>query len=245
MSVLVLGTGRSGSTMLVTALAQSPDLQNNNQLFDEKDITSQSLVQHLNDKSFVCKTNTAYFFNDINSFHNTLNRAQNTKVVFIVRHPYDMAMSKVYRGRQHPEAASPFHINEADFQYCWLQIKWMTCVYDYVKLNSSVIDLTYVKMEDLILDFENTMKDVSNFCGIQYDDKMADFCNFYKNKDKASRYSNIDKSQIDMWKRIDTVYDGHFNGDSEFKSFLRTLNPIAEKFGYETGDIKRGIIHIK
>ena len=45
MSVLVLGAGRSGSTMLVTALAQSPDLQNNNQLFDEKDITSKSLIR--------------------------------------------------------------------------------------------------------------------------------------------------------------------------------------------------------
>lgn len=221
---MIIGPGRSGSTMLVTALGQSPSLYNPREIYDIKtvDLACDLLIE----KNLVFKINTAYFYNDIDQFTKLIKRAIDTesKILFSIRHPFDMMMSKIYRAD--PELAS----SEANNEIAYSQILWAKNCHDVLPM--SKFPFMTIKMENVILNFEETMRKISNFCNCEYSYTMKNFYKHYRNAEKKSRYNKVDKSQVDMWKQMDTIFSRQFRDVLPTKKWI-LLNPIVSYFNYE------------
>ena len=68
-------------------------------------------------------------------------------------------------------------------------------------------------------------------------EKMISFTDRYRNNFKSDRYSELDKSQVKLHERLDTVYNGFFKDEKHNKDIKEVFNqvkPYLEKFGYES-----------
>ena len=68
-------------------------------------------------------------------------------------------------------------------------------------------------------------------------ENMISFTERYRNDFKSDRYKDIDKSQVKLYKRIDTVYEGFFKEDKNKKDINEVfdkIEPLLLKYGYES-----------
>jgi len=144
-------------------------------------------------------------------------------------------MSKIYRGTPGNDAgATP--ADDSTFDGCLEDIKWMSEIYCHI-VNHFRDRIKLVKMEDVILDYEKTMTDICEFCGIDYLPEMKDFTSRFRGsvkRTKGKRYNGIDKGQVGLYKRKDSVYDGFFlSHDLDLDKLFIALTGDMSLFGYE------------
>tara|TARA_R110002096_G_scaffold75922_1_gene179394 strand:+ start:87 stop:743 length:657 start_codon:yes stop_codon:yes gene_type:complete len=155
------------------------------------------------------------------------------KILWTIRDPRDMALSKIYRGQ--PGNDSIILSDDATFEGCLGDIEWMKKIYDYVVENYSN-RIMLVKMEDIILDFKNTIEGVCRFCNIPYEDEMEDFVSRFRGTVKATkgkRYKKLDKSQVALFKRKYEIYDGFYKGhDIDLELLFDKLEKYQKEFDY-------------
>jgi hypothetical protein len=89
-------------------------------------------------------------------------------------------------------------------------------------------------MENVISEFDKTIREVCDFVGIPYEEeKMKDFTSRYRTKEKR-RYKTLDKGQLGLYKRKYEIYDGYFKTcDIDLDHLFEKLKAYLKKFEYE------------
>ena len=93
--------------------------------------------------------------------------------------------------------------------------------------------LLLVRMEDVILDIEFETRTMCDFLNIPFEIKMLDFLSRMRNEWKRRRYNSLDKSQVQLWKDWENIYDGFFSKNKyPITSLFEQTKPMLMKFGY-------------
>jgi len=227
MSALVLSCGRNGTNMMLEILRGSSVLVATNPAEDKVLFRRSRIVKD----NYLSKCDTTYI-NNFDQVKNTLNKNKHLKIVWMVRDPRDCALSKIYRGQ--PGNDGKTLSDDATFDGCLKSIDWMSKVYKYINKNFSN-RIILVKMEDIILDFEKTVQNVCCFIEVNYEDGMRDFTSRYRVQSKKNRYKNIDKGQVELYKRFSKIYSGFYkeNKNINIKKLFLRLKPYCELFNYK------------
>jgi len=125
--------------------------------------------------------------------------------------------------------------DDATFEGCLEDIGWMKQVYDYIA-KSYPDRILLVKMEDIILNFKETLQNICEFCGIPYEDEMENFVSRYRGTVKATkgkRYKTLDKGQVALYKRRYEIYNGFYKEhDIDLDLLFDKLKTYQEEFDY-------------
>ena len=239
--ILIVATGRTGTNMLLESLRASNFLEATRVVEDGRVFkTNSSLPMNYLSK---CDTNSIDNLGQVNSL---LDNNPELLILWTIRDLRDCSMSKIYRGQPGNDAGCTV-AEDASFDGCIESIKWMSEIYSHISENYRD-RIKLVKMEDIILDYEKTMTDVCEFCGIEYLSEMKDFTSRYRGsikRTKGARYSGIDKGQVGLYKRKQDVYGGFFmthnlDLDKLFDNLADDLVLFGykNKIGQEIGEIK-------
>ena len=226
MSVLIFSCGRTGTNMLLEVLRGSSILRATVEHEDKRVFRLCRDLPH----DYLSKCDTVYVDSE-EQVSALLNKNPDLKILWTIRDLRDTALSKIYRGQ--PGNDHPTICDDATLKGCIDDLAWMTKLYRHIKENfSSRIKL--VKMEDVILDFDSTILDICNFCGIQFEDGMRNFISRYRNSFKAQRYKVLDKSQVGLYKRVHEIYNGFFQTHPiDLEELFSQLQIYLDEFNYQ------------
>jgi hypothetical protein len=212
-----LETLRGSSILRATPIAEDKNVVRRGQLVYE---------------NYLSKCDTVY----IDHLHQVkvfMNNNPDLLILWTIRDLRDTALSKIYRGQ--PGNDTPMLADDATFEGCIEDIGWMKQIYDYIKKNYPD-RITLVKMEDVVLNFKETIQAVCKFCDIPYEDEMENFVGRYRGsvkETKGKRYKTLDKKQIALYKRKDEIYGGFYKEHPiDLDSLFEQLNTYASDFGY-------------
>jgi len=228
MSIAVIGCGRSGTNLVLEILRGSSVLDASPQP-ENKDLCGGTY-----EPSYLTKCDTWYFLPE--ELGETLEKNTHMKIVWTIRDPRDMILSKIKRGQPKSEGGdgSESVSDDATVTGCLVDMTHMFMCYSHIKKNFPDRILV-VRMEDVLLNVEEETKRMCEFLDIPFENDMCDFPNRMRNKDKKKRYSKIDKSQLEVWKRWDSVYSGFFSENEypieEMYNSSVVFN-IKKEFGY-------------
>jgi len=225
MSVLVLSCGRTGTNLLLEVLRGSTHLRAT-QIAEDK-----TLFHYCPDlrKDYLSKCDTVYV-KTLQRIDALFNRNPNLKVLWTIRDLRDTALSKIYRGQ--PGHDTPILADDATLEGCLDDLKWMTQVYRHIE-KKYPDRIKVVKMEDMILQFDNTLEEICSFLEIPVEGGMKDFIGRYRNDFKAQRYKKLDKSQVGLYNRVNEIYGGFFKThDIDLKVLFERLQPYLKEFKY-------------
>mgnify|MGYP003638434483 FL=1 len=228
MSVVVIGCGRSGTNVTLEILRGSPQLIASLEP-ENKNLCDGSIY----DSYYLTKCDTWYFKPD--QLESTMNKNPNMKIIWTMRDPRDMVLSKIVHGQ--PKSlggdGSDRVADDATPEGCKADIFHM---YECYKHITSLFPtrVLVVKMEDVLSDIEKETQRICDFVGLEYVESMCDFPSRMRNPDKKKRYSTIDKSQISIWKNWDTAYSSFFyKNDYGILGIFESVHPLVTEFGYE------------
>jgi hypothetical protein len=204
MSVAVIGCGRSGTNMVLEIL------RGNTFFVASKEPENKTLFKQIQlyPNNYLTKCDTTYF--TICEFNTILERNLDLQIIWTIRDPRDMILSKIRRGqpkalggdcRRVAEDATPIGCL-ADMEHMF------DCYKNAIEKYGNRVLL--VKMEDVITSIEQETKKMCKFIGIEYDPMMCNFVDRIRVTVKKDRYNCLDKGQIGLWKNWATIYDGFF-----------------------------------
>jgi hypothetical protein len=223
MKCIVVGAGRSGTNLTLEIMTGNKNFTHT-EMVEDKDLFIRDAYLK---SGYLAKCDTIYcrsylFFNRV-MIQNT-----NMKVLWTIRHPYDMAISKVYRGHQEEQASDDATLEGcvADMYHSWALYKRGIAQFP----NSILL----VKMEDTIRGIEAQAKRICGWLGLEYEENMKYPYTRMRDKGKKERYKDLDKSQIDMYKDWQNLYDGWFiKNNIQLDNLFELLKPMVHYFGYE------------
>ena len=228
MSILILSCGRTGTNMLLESLRGSSTLRATPMPEDKNVVRRGELVY----ENYLSKCDTVYI-DDLLQVKKFMDNNPDLLILWTIRDLRDTALSKIYRGQ--PGNDTPMLADDATFEGCLEDIGWMKKVYDYIKKNYPN-RITLVKMEDVVLNFKETIQAVCKFCGIPYEDEMENFVSRYRGsikETKGRRYKTIDKAQVALYKRKYEIYDGFYKEHPiDLDALFEKLGVYASDFGY-------------
>ncbi len=227
MSVAVIGCGRSGTNVMLEILHGSSELLPSNNPENTR------LCEGIYGKSYLTKCDTCYF--TPKELETTLNRNKDMKIIWSIRDPRDMILSKIKRGQPKSKGGdgSENISDDATPEGCIQDIASMYHCYKYItKAFSDRILL--IRLEDVLLNIEEETKKMCDFLNITYEKRMCNFPDRMRNPDKKKRYKTVDKTQISLWKEWKTIYSGFFSENNyPIRELFDSVNLLIKEFGYE------------
>lgn len=225
MSVLVTSCGRSGTNLVTEILSQSNELTPT-RMVEDKDIFRRRKIIG---ETYLSKSDTHYSRN-VSDIDYVMENNPHLKIVWTIRDPKDMILSKIRRGQKGMDG-NHITADDATPDGCVEDIYNMFNQYKHIKENYPD-RIMIVKMEDVILDFENTIKGACDFAGIEYTESLKNFT--FRNQHKSKRYKGLDKGQVGLWEKRNEVYSGFFvKNDYHIEQIANNINEVTEFFGYE------------
>lgn len=222
MSIVVAGCGRSGSNVVLEILRGSRYLQ------ASEEIENKHFFQGSNEypDNYLTKCDS-YYFNK-QELEDTLISSFNITVLYSIRDPRDMILSKIFRGQ--PGNDTSTLADDATSDGCIADIFHMFDMY----LATPDRYKELVRLEDILKSPSLQIKQLCNRLGIAFDERMLSFPNRMRNPYKKARYKGIDKSQIALYKDWKNVYGGFFKGRSNYNipELFEEVEPIRKYFGY-------------
>lgn len=212
MQVIVLGSGRSGTNIAVDMLAGNTYFVPTLSIEDKRIFLRGAIVYP---EGYLTKTDIEY--TPFATLAPALNYNPDMRIVWTIRDPRDMALSKIYRGRQSENWAY-----DATTWGCIGNIQMMLGF--FLMLTATFGNRVYVvRMEDMLRETEKVAKHICSWLGIEYQEEMI---YFYKRMRESSKtYTSIDLNEIEKYKRLDTIFDGYFKDKLEEVNFI--FNNIA------------------
>ena len=198
--VLVFSSGRSGTNLVLEMFTDhsmlTPSQYPEDKLLFKRDI----MYPH----TYLTKCDVVYV-NGYDEFKRFMLKNKHCKVIWTVRHPFDWAMSKIYRGWGHAEDAT-IHgcLDDLDYMYNLLQ----NVTGDFE--NRIIV----TKMEKVLLDIESQAKLLCKFTKLPFEKSMLTPYKRMRHIGKRNRYKMLDKSQIDLYKNWKSCYNGFFIKES-------------------------------
>jgi hypothetical protein len=229
MPVIVISCGRSGTNVAVSALSGHSFLKLDPQVENKQLFTA---IPKLPD-NYLSKGDIHYMPND-ESFNVLMNKNLDLKVVWTIRDPRDIFLSKVRRGQSFQDGGDNVSLSsDGTPEGAISNIQNMFRIYNLVneKFKGRIFTL---KMEDTLLTPNTTLRKVCDFIGLDYEPAMADFPSRMKNKFKVQRYGrSIDLSQVGLWKNWKNIYDGFFTKQNyNVENSFQKLKNIVDYFNY-------------
>lgn len=224
MGVIVIGGGRSGTNIVLEMLRQSPSLDATTEV-EDKLFARRGMYVYPG--KYLSKCDTHYLTWD--KLQQTLENNLRMSVVFTIRDPRDMCMSKIYRGQ--PGHDTPVLSEDATIEGCIESIEHMLSIYRKL-IQTYQERLHIIRMEHVLRDPENVAERLCVNLSIEYSPEMPKFYNHMRNWYKAKRYKYIDTNQIGMWQHWAHMYDGFFLRYPMEDIFKRVYYMVKE-LGYE------------
>lgn len=224
MSVLVLSAGRSGTNIALEILA------NHSYFIPTEPPEDKWIFDRWNcvyPDTYLSKSDTCYCRSCI-LLRNILVYNPSMKIVWTIRHPYDMVLSKINRGCKSKS-------DDATFEGC---IADMYKMFDlYKRVTAEFPDRVYtIRMEDVLLDTVDQIKKLCEWLEIGYEDNMQYFYKNMRHAEKRERYTSIDLSQINMWLGDSDYFNIVCNKSGidveEMLCIFRLISPITMYFKY-------------
>ena len=227
MKALIFSCGRTGTNMLLEILRGSSVLHATSPAEDKRVFRNPTVLHN----NYLSKCDTVYA-DSLEQVLNMMTINPDLKLLWTIRDLRDSALSKIYRGQPGNDVGA-LPADDATFTGCIDDIDWMYKLYCGVK--SKFPDrLMLVKMENVILNFEETISQVCNFLEIEFEDNMNNFTNRYRVSHKANRYKKLDNKQVGLWKRRNEIYGGFFKTHNiDLDSLFDKLGKYQKEFGYE------------
>lgn len=231
--LLVTGPGHSGGNW-VTEIARATGLYKFTDVVEDRTLF---FVSELCD-GYATKLATDNLGVSIPNVVALLQKYPDMKILFTVRHPVDNCLSKIYRG-QPIEGNEPFN--------SLLEFSWDATVHGSVKSIEIAFSLLLyllsnyrnrvfvVKLEDLILNTEEATRNICRFVGAEFSKELLSAYRNTRNRWQIERYGGkIDRSQINMYRRYTTIYNGFFSDKLDYVNYIgRFLISITQALGYE------------
>ena len=248
--IFLIGFSRSGTTLLQTILRSHPDIEvieeepllnsflnslqkitnddfkhlkkiDENEIFNLKQLYLSSKDKFIKNKN----NNLIYIDKEpLNIIHvgEIVRVFPNAKFLVSIRHPYDCVLSCFMQN---------FILNDTLVNF--LNLEDSANFYDKVMklwisyINFLPINYHLIKYEDVVLDFEKTLRNALKFLDLQWSDKIL---NFYKNSDKdlvaTPSYDQVNKPiytrSIGKWKKY----------ENKISKIFPILDPWVNKFNY-------------
>lgn len=223
MSVIVIGTGRSGTNIALEMLALSPDLKASQEVENKQ---FSALPQKYPD-NYLTKCDT-YYLTWVNLMQ-VLNMHPNMKIVFTIRDARDICMSKLYRGQ--PGNDTLVLSKDATINGCLDVMKHMYEIYR--KIYTAFAERMYIfHMGKALGNSERLAQEMCNVLDVAYNPEMEYFYKYMRNPYKKKRYAEgIDYNQLHMWRFWKTMYGGFFV-DYPMEELFNAVNYINIEFGY-------------
>ena len=146
----------------------------------------------------------------------------NAKFLVSIRHPYDCVLSCFMQNFILNDTLVNFlNLEDAANFYDKVMKLWVSYI-NYLPINYHLI-----KYEDVVLDFEKTLKETLKFLDLPWSDKIL---NFHKNSNKdliaTPSYDQVNKpiytKSIGKWKKY----------ENKISKIFPILNPWVDKFNY-------------
>jgi hypothetical protein len=226
MPTIVYSSGRSGTNIVLEILRGSKELQATEHI-EEKGVFTRAIRM---DENYLTKADTHYTPSpsDQERFMVLMPTA---RIVWVIRDPRDMALSKIRRG-----TIGDLKADDATGAGCLRDLNHMYECYLWLKEHCPS-RLHVVKMEDILLDLAPTVKEMCDFLGIKMTGKMLDYIGRFRHKKyKAIYEGKVDKSRIALWTDWEESYGGFFKTEpADMPYIFEKLAPIIKEFGYEQG----------
>ena len=156
------------------------------------------------------------------------------KVVWTIRDPRDVLLSKIRRGQLIKDGGDNVGSPSGDSTVDGA-IDSLTSMYNaYRQCIERYADrCMLVKMEDILLDIEGESRKMCKFLNIEYHQNMLSFTDRII-KIKKKRYGDkIDKSQVALWKNWETVYDNFFTLKTfDMETHFNKIKDMINYFNY-------------
>ena len=220
---VVAGNGRCGTNIALEILSGSKELQPSDPPENKKFFVHRRPVK----PNYLTKTDTAYFeVEDIQAF---LAKNKDFPIVWMIRDPRDMCMSKLRRGAPDRMGGDcSVWADDGSPEGCLRDMQKMFEIYQSVKDAPSV---KLFHMENFLIDVERASRTLCDHCRISFEKDMTRFWERMRNPNKRRRYQGLDRSQLSLWTHWKTAYDGwlcRYDMDSLFKD----VYPMTKEFGY-------------
>lgn len=237
MKVLIAGAGRGG-TNWATEIVRASGQFNFTEPVEDRGFFEKDLLP---DK-YGTKLATENWGFTLQNLRAALERHPDLHIVWVIRHPYDLALSKIYRGLPKSQGGYTTEEKHADTPQSAVDaVRYMAYLYDSVRHHDRV---TRIYMEDMIMSIESVVEQLCAFLNIDEVDEMYDAQrNVRSPYHQASYGGEVDKSQVRMHENWQRIYDGYFADKWEIMSFIArelaatkyTLDYMRSIHGYSWG----------
>jgi len=234
MQTVITGCGRSGTNLLLEMVRASGKYRFT-QTVEDRGFFKRDVLPD----SYGSKIAIEWDAMTIASMTGVMEANKPLKVLWSFRHPYDVILSKVYRGRpksmggdNDTEQTAKDGTVEAAAKY--VQKSWQ--VYEALA-TAYPKRVKPVRMEDILANTASTVRYVARFLMVPITDGMKHPWKHNRNAYQNNRYHHaMDRREINKWKYSDKSYDGYFS-ENIYGTILSNQNNLlreqAEHFGYE------------
>ena len=228
MSVCIGSCGRSGTNLVLEVLRGNSFFCSSKAAEDK-----QFFKRHKKyPQDYLTKCDTVYY--TLNDADKTLELNPNLTIMWTMRDPRDMVLSKIRRGQPKSKGGDGSNklSDDATPQGCIEDMCHSHSYYLHFKQHYGN-RLLVVKMEDVILDIEKESKRLCEQLGLKWEVKMTDPVPRLRVADKRKRYTKLDVGQIGLWKHWRDVYDGFFVNADYIPNLFDKVEFIRREFSYQ------------
>lgn len=225
---LVLGTGRSGTTLFLEMLRTHPDTNASEAVEDRQFFKRDS--GHEYPENYVTKLTVDWW--EVSEVLSAMENRKEIKVIWTMRDPRDIVLSKIRRGQPSSEGGdgSDRLADDATEEGLREDLRKTHDAYQKIReIYPKRIGL--FRLEDMLRSPKNELRRICDFLGLYLClDEMLNGPAVMRDEQKKRRYGNkLDTSQIGLHKRKEEIYDGFFRSYPEERLDKITNSEIVKK----------------
>jgi hypothetical protein len=218
--VLIFSCGRTGTNLVLEILSGSK-LLSPSPYPEDKQIFTRGICYPYN---YLTKSDSIYCDN-FGLFADFMKKNWHCKVIWTLRHPYDTAMSKIYRGWGHAD--------DANLKGCVKDMYYMAYLYCEA-MNRFPDRIMPVKMENVIRDTRKTTEQMCMFLNLTFDENMLVPYVRMRHEQYSKEYGNGIHNNVDLYKQWESIYGGFFTKiDFDLNILFEKVSTLKKTFGYE------------
>lgn len=219
--ILVFSCGRTGTNLVLEILTGSPLLKASDPPEDK--FIFRRNIQY--PENYVTKCDIAYC-QSYDTFELFMKNNPKSSIIWTIRDPRDMILSKLYRGWYRSDDGTP--------QGC---LDTMYAMYNFYlrAIDEFSNNILTIKMEDVILNIEDVINRITKFTNLSIHNNMFYPYKRMRHPGKRTRYNCLDQSQISLWKNYKEIYNGFFRNRAKIiEPMFDTVKPMIRYFGYRS-----------